>query len=315
MANQMLFPFLPEWASSSGNDVYGLWAELQIAGVSQRMRWIIPGEFLMGSPEHEKQRKDNEGPQHKVILTEGFWLADTTCSQALWNVVVGDRYTCCQSSELPVVQVNWDDVQQFLEKLLACLPEGIKAVLPSEAEWEYACRAGTTTPFSFGDEVNHEQVNYNYHCPYESAMNGEPQGKIVAVKALPAKHWGLYQMHGNVDEWCDDGGRDYGVAAENNPIGRRFSPAVRGGGWFGSEQFARSARRSQCSRAYRSCCLGFRFSLRPIGTAGTGGHAVDLPRNEVILPAESVVGSEKKDLYDSIRNKFTRAKRMLGGWF
>src|SRR5262249_27829020 len=133
----------PSWATDYGVDAYGLYAGFSVQGVSQRRRWIAPGELLMGSPESEPERLEDE-TQHLVILSRGFWLAETTCTQALWQAVMGNNPSQFQGPELPVEQVRWEDVQRFLSRLNAVLPDGGWR-LPTEAQWEYACRAGTTT--------------------------------------------------------------------------------------------------------------------------------------------------------------------------
>ena len=154
----------PSWAEDYGLDEYGLYASFRIGGIDQRMRWIVPGEFLMGSPEDEAERFDNETP-HRVILSQGFWLADTACTQALWQAVMGNNPSrFLQGEERPVENVSWDDVQQFLTQLNSLSPD-FDFRLPTEAEWEYACRAGTTTAFWFGDQITPEQVNYDGRYP------------------------------------------------------------------------------------------------------------------------------------------------------
>ena len=219
-------PFPPPFADAWGDDEFGLWAQfhLSVAGaelpVIQRLRWIEPGTFLMGSPEYEPKRSDDEGPQHLVTLTRGFWLADTACTQALWLGVMGDNpsHFTGDDPERPVEQVDWRRVQDFLRALEALLP-GIRADLPTEAEWEYACRAGTATPFSFGATITPEQVNYAGSHPYAGAPRGEYRATTIPVKSLPANSWGLYEMHGNVWEWCADGHRDYTPNPIIHPMG------------------------------------------------------------------------------------------------
>jgi len=129
----LIFP--PPWAEAWGDDRYGLWAELCVKEVTQRMRWIAPGSFMMGSPEDEPGHRSDESPQHQVTLSEGLWLADTACTQALWQVVTGDNPGRFKGeADLPVEQVSWEDVQAFLGKQQALLPEDSQALLPSEAE-------------------------------------------------------------------------------------------------------------------------------------------------------------------------------------
>ena len=149
----------PAWASTMGRDNFGLYADLTVNAVTQRFRWINPGAFLMGSPETEAERDDDE-TQHQVTLTHGYWLADTPCSQAFWMAVMGENPSeFNQNTNNPVEQVSWHEVQDFILKLNAQFPD-LAARLPTEAEWEYACRAGTITPFSFGENITPEQVNY-----------------------------------------------------------------------------------------------------------------------------------------------------------
>ena len=140
----------PDWASGWGQDRYGVFVEFTWLEVTQRLRWISPGRFRMGSPEDEPGRYDDEGPRHQVTLTQGFWLFDTPCTQALWEAVMGKNPSRFQSPTRPVEQVSWDDVQQFLDQTNAKIPD-LNLVLPSEAQWEYACRAGTETAIYTGE--------------------------------------------------------------------------------------------------------------------------------------------------------------------
>ena len=147
------------------------------------MRFIQPGEFLMGSPESEKDRStngDDTETQHRVVLTEGYWLADTACTQELWGAVMGENPSNFKGDlQNPVEQVSWDDItQKFLPRLNKLVP-GLNLTLPTEAQWEYACRAGTTTVFSFGDRITPEQVNYDGNYPYADGKKGEYQGDRI----------------------------------------------------------------------------------------------------------------------------------------
>lgn len=271
----------PAWASAWGDDRYGLWAELEVedSGLSgglvlsgssgkvvQRLRWIEPGSFLMGSPDTEPGRYDDEGPQHPVTLTQGFWLADTACTQALWLAVVGGKNPSHfkEDTQCPVEQVSWDGVKEkFLPKLQALLPPNCEATLPTEAQWEYACRAGTTTPFSFGDTITPSLVNYDGNHPYNGGEEGEYRKRTVPVKTFLANGWGLYEMHGNVLEWCWDKKRNYAEGAVVDPgaIGDGPRP-LRGGSWLDFARGARSASRDGNHRVYRNGRVGFRVALR-----------------------------------------------------
>jgi formylglycine-generating enzyme required for sulfatase activity len=149
-----------------------------------------------------------------------------------------------------------------------------RPTLPTEAEWEYACRAGTGTPFSFGETITPEQVNYDSDCPYAGGEKGLNRGETVPVKSLPPNAWGLYEMHGNVWEWCADGPRPYANQPEQDPTGpedKEAHRAFRGGSWFASAGWARSAYRFGLHPGYRNDYLGFRLCLRSIepGQAGS----------------------------------------------
>ncbi len=273
-------PFPPLWASAWGDDECGLWAEFKIKSTTlpaliQRMRWVEAGRFLMGSPEDEHQRRDNEGPQHWVTISQGFWLADTACTQALWQAVMGNNPSRFNERNQggpahPVEQVSWLDIQPFLVKLNDLLAD-CQVTLPTEAEWEYACRADTTTPFWFGEDINTDQVNYRGDFPYRGGKKELFRQQTVTVKALAQNGWGLYQMHGNVWEWCADRYREYDEKAVSNlGLGAALKPniadegvrAVRGGGWLSDAQFARCAYRYLNQPDRRSGYLGFRFALR-----------------------------------------------------
>ncbi|NOS88346.1 MAG: formylglycine-generating enzyme family protein [Methylococcaceae bacterium] len=258
----------PSWAEVLDQDGYGLYADLKLQGITQRFRWIPPGVFMMGSPESEPGRSSYE-TQHEVTFRQGYWFADTACSQALWLAVMGENpSTFNEDLNNPVETVNWDDCQQFIKHLNGIIPD-LAARLPTEAEWEYACRAGTTTPFSFGDNITTEQVNYNGNYPYNNGKKGEYRQKTVAVKSLSANPWGLYEMHGNVLEWCADWFGDYPTTAVENPTGPTADTAgvVRGGSWDDGGGGVRSADRSRGTPDYRYDDLGFRLALGHSGAA------------------------------------------------
>jgi len=282
-------PFPPVFADAWGDDRHGLWANLVLAGgpgddpsasdVIQRFRWIEPGRFRMGSPEDEPERQDREGPQHWVKLTQGFWLADTACTQALWQAVMGTNPSRFTGDEArPVERVSWEDVQGFLRRLEDLVP-GCRADLPTEAEWEYACRAGTETPFSFGNQITPEQVNYNGNLPYADGAKGLYREETVPVRSLPPNPWGLYEMHGNVDEWCADGQRRYDSEDQVDPRGPDLPSdqdgahrAVRGGSWSFGARGARSAVRHAFHPGLAYDFLGFRPCLRSIEPSRDGSR-------------------------------------------
>ena len=251
-----------DWADDAGIDEHGIYADFSVEKVKQRMRWVWPGTFMMGSPESEPEpeRFDNE-KQHEVTISEGFWLAETTCTQALWQAIMGENPSNFKGGNLPVETVSWEDCQKFIQ-VINRRKSGLELRLPSEAEWEYACRAGTVTPFSFGDNITTGQVNYNGEYPYNNAEKGEKRGKTVAVKSLPCNAWGLYEMHGNVWEWCSDWYGEYPAGAVVDPVGPETgTPRVlRGGSWLFYARVCRSAYRCGYEPGDRDNGFGFRLA-------------------------------------------------------
>lgn len=172
------------------------------------------------------------------------------------------------NDNLPVETVGWDKVQQFIDTLNAEYPD-LEARLPSEAEWEYACRAGTTTAFSFGENITPEQVNYAGNYPYADGKKGLIREHTVEVKSLPANPWGLYEMHGNVWEWCEDWFGDYPSHTVFDPIGPHegVSRVRRGGSWGSLGWLARSAYRDWILPSDRDLISGFRLALGRAGVS------------------------------------------------
>jgi formylglycine-generating enzyme required for sulfatase activity len=266
----------PPWAHTIGRDGYGLYAEFSVGDHTQRMRWLQPGRFPMGSPPDEPERRDNE-LQHEVVLTEGFWLADTASTQGLWQAVMGDNPSEFKGDDnRPVENVSWSDCMKFIGRINSMIP-GLNLRLPSEAQWEYACRAGTTTPFSFGTQITTWQVNYNGNYPYHGGKKGECRERTVAVKSLPANNWGLYEMHGNVWEWCSDWLGDYPAGTAIDPRGPDTGVyrVLRGGSWSDFGRDVRSADRDGYVPGLRGRVIGLRLSrgqkCRP-GMAGPQGR-------------------------------------------
>ena len=253
-------PFPQPWAGDWGEDSLGLWMSLILRGVRQTFRWIAPGRFMMGSPTDEPQR-DSDEIQHAVILTKGFWLAETACTQELWRVVMGDNPSRFKGERQPVENVSWNDCQEFLVKINGLVPD-LELRLPTEAEWEYACRAGTATPFSFGKNITPDQVNYDGGVPYAGGEKGKYRQQTVEVKSLPANSWGLYEMHGNVWEWCADWLGEYLKERVVDPKGpdKGDDRVLRGGSWFIGGWHARSASRNGFVPALRYRSYGFRLA-------------------------------------------------------
>jgi len=257
----------PSWAEAWGWDDYGAWAQFSVQAAdggqaTQRLRWIEPGSFTMGSPPDEPERYADEGPQHPVRFAEGFWLFETACTQALWQVVMGGNPSRFKGAERPVEQLSWDDAQRFIAALNARVP-GLALGLPSEAQWEYACRAGTTTPFAFGANVVPEQVNYEGDHPYVGGAKGLDRGETVPTKSLPPNLWGLYEMHGNVWEWVQDRWHvDYRGAPGDGSVWESSNAGagrvIRGGSWRGTARRCRCASRVQYAPEDCGDVLGFR---------------------------------------------------------
>ncbi len=255
-----IFPaaFPESWASDWGEDEYGLWMGFTYKGVRHDFRWIEPGTFTMGSPKNEPGRYNNE-TQHQVTLTRGFWLAETTVTQALWEVVMGDDPSSFKGANRPVEQVSWDDTQRFIAKMNGMKPE-LQMCLPTEAQWEYCCRAGTTTAFHFGgkNDLNLERVNYSGKWD-----NYDANGETKTVKSYAPNDWGFYEMHGNVWEWCQDWYGDYPAQSVVDPKGAETGAnrVLRGGSWFNVGWVCRSAFRYYYVPGNRSHNIGFRLAL------------------------------------------------------
>ena len=178
-------------------------------GTAMEFVWIEPGLFLMGSSASEEGRSDDEGPQHRVTISKGFWLGKHEITQAQWKSVMGNNPSKFRGENQPVEQVSWDDVQQFVRKLNQAEGEP-RYRLPTEAEWEYACRAGTTSRWSFGDDER-QLGDYAWY----SGNNSPNRTKEVGKKR--PHPWGLYDMHGNVWEWCQDWFGSYSSASQIDP--------------------------------------------------------------------------------------------------
>ncbi|MBB1487152.1 formylglycine-generating enzyme family protein [Oceanospirillum sp. D5] len=273
---------IPQWGisltelgsliQSIAEDEYGLYADLNFFGITQRFRWIEPGTFLMGSPNGESERYNDEA-QHQVTLTQGYWLADTCVTQQLWQAVMGENPSNFKGEQNPVEKISWLDCWQFIQKLKEQYP-ALRLTLPSEAQWEYACRAGTATPFSFGSQIHSDQANFNGNYPYNDGKKSEYRQTTIPIKSLPANPWGLYEMHGNVLEWCQDNDLraykadeaviDPGQECLEKPDSKSFADhPVRGGGLQDDGLYCRSASRVWYEAGARRYDLGFRLALGP----------------------------------------------------
>ena len=226
---------------------------LTIHDVEYPFRWCPPGTFTMGSPVSEEGRNSDE-TQHQVTISHGFWMLETEVTLGMWESVMGSNPSAFIGGKLPVETVSWNDCQEFVQKLIGLdvAPAGYRFSLPTEAQWEYACRAGTTTPFHSGDTIDRDMVNF-----------GRNLGRTTAVGSYPANAWGLYDMHGNVWEWCLDLYDDYPPGSATDPLGdsSNTSRVLRGGGWFHIAGDCRSAIRRDREPSVRNNAVGMRLAL------------------------------------------------------
>ncbi|MDZ8068262.1 MAG: SUMF1/EgtB/PvdO family nonheme iron enzyme [Nostoc sp. DedQUE08] len=227
------------------------------------MLWIPGGTFMMGSPGGEAQRDEDESPQHQVKVP-GFFMGKYEITQAQYQAIIGSNPSNFKGEKRPVETVSWDDAVKFCKKLSQ--KTGKTYRLPSEAEWEYACRAGTKTPFYFGETITTDLVNYNGDYPYGSAPKGKFRNETTNVGIFPPNSFGLYDMHGNILEWCQDvyndnyqdapkDGTAWLTGKDNNIM------PLRGGSWLNRAGGCRSADRCGHARADLNNDVGFRVVL------------------------------------------------------
>ena len=217
------------------------------------MKLIPAGTFNMGSPDWEVDREADEGPCHPVTITEPFYIGVYEVTQEQWFAVMGDNPSFNAASGNPVELVSWNDCQDFITAINAMDIGTFR--LPTEAEWEYACRAGNTARFSFGDGLTYAEIgDYAWYL-------GNSSDATHAVGEKAPNEWGLYDMHGNVYEWCFDWYGAYDSAEQIDPLGPSTSSAraLRGGGWASHPQACRSANRGSYTPTSMSVSLGFRL--------------------------------------------------------
>jgi formylglycine-generating enzyme required for sulfatase activity len=225
--------------------------------VGMKFAWVPAGTYWMGSPAREQGRQKNE-TQHRVTLTKGFFLAVHAVTQSCWRAVMGNNPSHHQGDDLPVERVSREDCQEFLGKLSES--DGHAYRLPTEAEWEYSCRAGTTTPFYFGKTISTEEANFNGNYPYGKGKKGVYRGKTTSVGSFPANAFGLHDTHGNVWEWCQDWFGDYPTGDAVDPQGppEGDSRVLRGGSFIDLAMTVRSALRLWDEPSFRDLNVGFR---------------------------------------------------------
>ena len=224
--------------------------------------FVPPGAFLMGGTEY-----DSEKPVHRVTLTAGFFLGVHPVTQLQWKAVMGTEPSQFKGPNRPVEQVSWEDCQEFCTKLTEG-QQGIATVrLPTEAEWEWACRAGTTTHFHFGDMLNTDLANYNGTYTWNGSPKGKNRKKTTDLGSFPANPWGIYDLHGNVWEWCSDVYAEYTSDDRTDPNSEikqsdDNTRVLRGGSWDYYPLYCRAACRFGYAPANRNCSVGFRVAFR-----------------------------------------------------
>lgn len=228
--------------------------------------WISSGTFMMGSPTTESDSQSDE-TQHQVTLTRGYYMQTTEVTQGQYEAVMGANpsYFDTCGDDCPVEGVSWDDAQAFINELNR--REGANNYsLPTEAQWEYACRAGTTTPVAFGNCLSTGQANYDGTCPLVGCSAGIFRGKTMATASLGKNAWGLYDMHGNVFEWCADWYGTYPSSSLTDPEGPTSGSerVFRGGSWSNYALYSRSACRGATVPEGHDNRFGFRLVLLPV---------------------------------------------------
>jgi formylglycine-generating enzyme required for sulfatase activity len=238
------------------------------------MIWVDPGSFVFGSPLSEAGR-DTDEVEHNVTLTEGYYLGKFELTQGQYEAVMtghsgplshepSGRYGSPSYQTLPVENVSWHDVQVFLSRLnnleSANIPAGWAYVLPTEAQWEYACRAGTNTAYPWGDDINSSFANYNWDGGWDW---GNDVQETMHVGQFPPNAWGFYDMHANVAEWTADLYGNYPNGSVTDPTGDPSGswPVVRGGSWKFDAMGIRSAKRVSHDPSSRFDDFGFRLAL------------------------------------------------------
>jgi len=230
-------------------------------GVTLDMVSIPGGTFMMGSPASEEGRDSDEGPQHRRTIAP-FFMGKFAVTQAQWQAVMNANPSYFRGENLPVDSVNWNEAVEFCQRLSR--QTGRDYRLPSEAEWEYACRAGTTTPFHFGKTIATDLANYNGNNSYADEPKGIYREKTTPVGSFGvANAFGLYDMHGNVWEWCaDPWHKNYRGAPSDGRVwesgGNDSRRMLRGGSWFGNSRLCRSALRNSDGPGLRYAIYGLR---------------------------------------------------------
>ncbi|MBO4545739.1 MAG: formylglycine-generating enzyme family protein, partial [Verrucomicrobia bacterium] len=276
------------------------------------LNWIAPGTFVMGSSKDELGRGDNE-TQHQVTLTQGYWMGRYEITQAQYKAVTGRNPSVFKDDSNPVENVSWFDARDFCAKLTEIeaaagrLPEGYEYALPTEAQWEYACRAGTITAFNNGTNIPAAEQIEDEYCFNLNAIGWykfNSYGTTAPAGEKQPNAWGLYDMHGNVAEWCSDWyKKDYPNPFAVDPAGpyTAIRRVVRGGSYSDGAGSCRSAFRLASLMTYSDSTVGFRVALVPVSLNKTIPLSDDVGLEMIrIEPGTFIMGSPEDELgYDN----------------
>jgi len=247
--------------------------EMRTNSLGMKLLLLPSGRFMMGSPTTELQRKFNER-LHPVTLSHPFYMGAYEVTQKEWKHVMGNEPSFFKGENLPVETVSWNEAQLFCQRLTqqerssGHISGSCRYRLPTEAEREYACRAGTTTTFNTGMTLDATQANINGETPYPGTKTSLFRKRTLPVGSFPPNAWGLYDMHGNVYEWCQDywSGYPEGEITDPFPTTPHKRRVYRGGAWKFPAAAARSAKRSQRDPAKKFDFMGLRLVLEVKGT-------------------------------------------------
>ncbi|MGD1701593.1 SUMF1/EgtB/PvdO family nonheme iron enzyme [Dapis sp. BLCC M229] len=306
------FSFEVVKVDGGGEEINRVWKEAKFFtedlgnGVILEMVAIPGGSFIMGSPENEAQRRDTESPQHEIIL-QPFYMSKYPITQEQYQAIIGENPSHFKGRNRPVEMVTWHNATEFCQQLSQKTRKIYR--LPSESQWEYACRAGTTTPFYFGETITTDLVNYNGNYTYGNASRGKYREQTSNVGSFPPNAFGLYDMHGNVWELCANLGifpsyadmhgnvwewwLDIWHHNENNLDSQgneeeELYPLLRGGSWFNDPDLCRSAFRDYINR--RDLCYnnyGFRVVCSSGALINQGDSVPNIQRNQQAIISPS----------------------------
>jgi len=228
-------------------------------GVTMKLVLIPAGTFIMGSPDNEKDRDADEGPQHEVTISRPFYMGVCEVTQAQYEQITGRNPSRFKGAGRAVEQADWNDAVDFCSEVSQ--KTGKRVRLPTEAEWEYACRAGTTTPFNTGETISTDQANFNGEETYSGGLKGQYRRETISAGSFKPNAFGLHDMHGGVWEWCSDWYSDsYADAEKTDPQGPTSGVVrvLRGGSWRSVPRLCRSGVREWGAPWRTSSYDGFR---------------------------------------------------------